>query len=146
VGNKKPASKISPNIQKAPKVASDPNDFYKHRPTWRVGSMQMVHPYGWHEVSSEHLHHVRERLSHFEKMTWKEILIDGKKFNHMVKVNRLCAPAQARLTEVAGDLDQLTSLRLMAKERVWGILDGSVLQLLWWDPDHEVCPSLLKNT
>lgn len=36
--------------------------------------------------------------------------------------------------------------RITAKERVWGLLVEDVFYLLWWDPEHEVCPSHLKHT
>jgi len=42
--------------------------------------------------------------------------------------------------------DALYSLRLSGKLRLWGVRDRSVLQLLWYDPEHQVCPSPLKNT
>ncbi len=32
------------------------------------------------------------------------------------------------------------------KQRIWGIKDRNILKVLWWDPDHEVCPSLKKYT
>jgi hypothetical protein len=44
------------------------------------------------------------------------------------------------------EFEDLVSLRLSARERVWGILAEGVLELLWWDPDHKVCPSLPRNT
>jgi hypothetical protein len=148
LGQKKPASKIHPSVSKTPKIAADPNEFYHQRPTWRVGLMQMVDPYGWHTVNGNALHGVREKLASFETMTWREILVDGKKFHHAVKVHRLCGPAQTRLGEIFGamDVDQLISLRLSSTERIWGVLEGPVLRILWWDPDHEVCPSMLLNT
>jgi hypothetical protein len=103
---------------------------------------------GWHEVTGEVLHSVRERLGHFETMTWREILVQGKKQNHAVKINRICSEAQGKLSEIVGalDIDQVVSLRVSATERIWGIPDGSTLKILWWDPAHTICPSLLKNT
>jgi hypothetical protein len=145
---KHPASKIIPATAKIPRTAIDPDDFYRQRPAWRVALLQMATPYGWHEITPETLTDVRSKLASFESMTWKEILLDGKKAHHAVKVHRLCGTAQAQLGQIFGaiDVDQLVSLRLGSKERVWGVLDGATLKVLWWDPDHEVCPSLLKNT
>jgi hypothetical protein len=43
------------------------------------------------------------------------------------------------LTEIdRDDLDHLWGIRLTGTERVWGMLDGAVFSLLWWDPDHLV--------
>lgn len=110
--------------------------------------LQMQSPYGWQDATEATLNSVRSRLEAFESMTWKEILLDGKKANHAVKVHLLCKSAQDRLEEIFGalDVDQLISLRVSGTERIWGLLDGATMKILWWDPDHEVCPSILKHT
>ena len=60
---------------------------------------------------------------------------------------KLCSHAQKRLVEMKlDDVDEVHSLRLSGVHRVWGILTENVLTLLWWDPNHEVCPSLKKHT
>ena len=104
--------------------------------------MELVDPFGWHEIDSEKIRVVREKLGHFETMTWNEILIAGKKRNHTVLVDRLCAQARKRIREVQPDQEELVSLRLTGPERVWGILSEGVLTVLWWDPRHQVCPVL----
>ena len=61
-------------------------------------------------------------------------MTDGSR-NHEVEVGRLCTDARKRLVALhLDDIDKLVSLRLSGKERVWGIRDADVLQLLWWDP------------
>jgi hypothetical protein len=109
--------------------------------------MELADRYGWHALDRPKLLEIQDKLSRFETMTWAEILVVGKKQNHSVKVHRLCKDAQSRLTEIGqADLDQLVSLHLSGLERVWGKLEAGVLTLFWWDPNHEVCPSLLKYT
>ena len=44
------------------------------------------------------------------------------------------------------DNETLISLRLKGRQRVWGIRILSVLNLLWWDPEHEVFHSEKKHT
>ncbi|GAA6622552.1 hypothetical protein [Scytonema sp. NUACC26] len=145
--NKKPKTKVNPSSAKRPKIASSPNSFYNMNPSWRISRLEMLGFYGWHKLDTKTLLHVKDKLASFETMTWAEILVSSKKFNHSVNVNDLCSIAQARLSEIGqDDIDELVSLRLSGKERVWGILDLGVLTLLWWDPEHEVCPSILKNT
>ena len=74
-------------------------------------------------------------------------MIKSKKFHHLVKVENLSAEAQGYLDRVGlDDVDELVSLRLSGRERVWGILDENILNLLWWVPEHQVCPSLKKHT
>jgi len=106
--------------------------------------MEWCDPYGWHEVGADKLHHIRTKLMNFESMTWQEIL---NRNNHLVQLERLDRTAQQRLRELKlDDLDALVSLRLSGVERVWGYLEHNIYTLLWWDPNHQVCPALLKHT
>ncbi len=105
-------------------------------------------PFGWHVVDANTLGFIRQKLANFESMTWRDILITGNKQNHIVSRDRLCSDAQKRFTAIRlEDVDGLVSLHLSGLNRVWGyFLSAGILNLLWWDPDHKVCPSLLKNT
>lgn len=106
----------------------------------------MIDPYGWHTLSAQQLSYIQQKLSHFESMTWSEILIKSKKFNHSVEVGKICSEARNQLLNASIYVDEVLSLRLSGTERIWGILDRGIVELLWWDPDHKICPSLLKNT
>lgn len=75
-------------------------------------------------------------------MTWEEILVRSKKQNHSIVVTDLCSEAQLRIEEKGLLLEKVVSLRLSARERVFGYLENGVLVLLFWDPLHQVCPSL----
>ena len=81
-------------------------------------------------------------------MTWQEILdaSGGRKKgnnNHPVPIEKLIPPARKRLKELRlNDISHLFSLRLTSEIRIWGILDGFVLKLLWYDSGHQVCPIL----
>jgi hypothetical protein len=143
---KRPKAIISPSINKEPRIASNPS--YNHlSPSWRISKLEMVEPYGWHTLDSQKLNYIQQKLANFESMTWDEILIKAKHFHHSVNISQLSSDAKHRLSEIKqDDIDDLISLRLSAIERVWGILDQGVLTLLWWDSNHKVCPSLLKNT
>lgn len=145
--DKKPKAKINPSTNKQPKVASAPTSFHNMKPSWRISSIEMVEPYGWHTLDANMLLYIKDKLISFESMTWAEILVQGKKFHHTVAITNLSSEAKSRLREInQDDVDELVSLRLSGKERVWGILDQGVLTLLWWDPEHQVCPSLKKHT
>ncbi len=67
--------------------------------------------------------------------------------SHLVDVDNLASDAKKRLREIGqDDLDQLYSLRISGKKRIWGIREGYLLWFLWWDPFHSVCPSTKKHT
>ena len=79
-------------------------------------------------------------------MTWNEILRD-RSSNHSVLVSQLDKKARKRLAALKlDDIESLVSLRVAAKQRIWGIKQHNSLLLLWWDPGHQVCPSPPKHT
>ncbi len=90
------------------------------------------------------------KFKNFETMTWAEIANATKgqgrgTKHHHVAVSDLSKAANKRLKKIKrNDLDQLYSLRLGGKIRIYGVLEGTVLKVLWYDPQHEVCPSKPK--
>ncbi len=144
---KRPQFGSYPEVRKIPAISVTPPSHNDEHPSWRIARLEFVDPFGWHEVTTSTIHDIRKKLSNLESMTWNDILIRAKKQNHSVPLNRLCKKAQIRLSEMKLDsLEELVSLRLSGEERVWGYRIGPVLHVLWWDPHHEVCPSLLKHT
>ncbi|MBS1812786.1 MAG: hypothetical protein JST84_31760 [Acidobacteria bacterium] len=144
--NKQPKYVQQPKIEKKPVTESE-TSFNQARPAWRLSLLQLVDPWGWHTLDQAKLIEIQGKLSGFETMTWNEILVVAKKQHHSIPVSDLTKKAQGRLQDIKqDDVDELISLRLQGKERVWGIREEQVLKLLWWDPEHEICPSLLKNT
>jgi hypothetical protein len=136
-----------PSPSKQPRIAVDPNSYYQKRPSWRVAKMEFVDPFGWHILDANGVNAIREKLANFETMTWKEILLDAKKQNHNISVDDLVKEAQDRLTEIFPEqLDELTSLRLTGNQRVWGQINEGVMELIWWDPEHQICKSNKKHT
>jgi len=116
-------------------------------PSWRIHMLEFCDPFGWHQVDQSTIEKIRVRLKNLETMTWAEILHEGGRRNHLVKVSDLCRGAKLRLTALKqDDVDEILSLTLAAKGRIWGILENSVVRLLWWDPEHRVRPSHKKHT
>lgn len=146
---KRPKSNFnnSSTSKKDPKLSSNPDIYYDRNPNWRISRIELSDPYGWHNLDVVMVIYIKEKLSHFETMTWREILLDAKKQNHFISVDRLSKNAQDRLIETnQDDVEELLSLRLSGKERIWGVLEQGTLNLLWWDPNHQICLSTKKNT
>jgi hypothetical protein len=144
LAQKNPKVKIEPSQSKTPRKAGFDENPMRLRPAWRIGSMEMCDPFGWHQVDGTLLLGIREKLRNFETMTLGQIL--GRN-HHMVSVGSLCRDARDRLEALhLDDVEELLSLRLTGIERIWGVLEHNIIILLWWDPNHLVCPSLKKNT
>ena len=112
-------------------------------PAWQFRAMDMEGDWGWEGQEINFLE-IRIKLANFESMKWLEI--EGPK-SHFVKFSSLSKKAQKRLKKLKyDDIDELFSLRLSGKERLWGIREGSIFKILWWDPTHEVCLSIKKHT
>lgn len=144
--SKNPVTQFHPTVSKTPTAytGTSPNE---EPPAWRIARMEMVDPFGWYSLDATKLNAIREKLVEFERKTWNTILITEKHRNHSVSITNLCPEARKRLEDTnQDDIDEVVSLRLSGKERVWGIRIGFVMALLWWDPDHCVCPSLKSHT
>ena len=85
------------------------------------------------------------KLKNYESMTWGSIA-QNQHHNHSVEVSKLDKRARKRLEELGVEVDELFRFRLNGTQRVWGIRDREVFYILWWDPNHEICPSSKKNT
>ena len=125
---------------KKPKIVADPEAYYHRNPSWRFTRAEMVDPFGWHELTAEEAHFVREKLIEFEKRTWADILVKDEDHNHDIEISKLSEQARERFNELNIACDVVHSLRLSGKNRVIGIMDNGVFEVLWWDPDHQVCP------
>lgn len=142
-----PKANFHPDSSKTPRFEGNPNSYLALNPAWRISQVEFVDPYGWHTLDSSKVTYIQKKLSDFESMTWSEILVKAKKFHHSVKTSDLSKDAKSRLCEIKlDDLDELLSLRLDGLGRVWGIFDRGVLNILWWDPKHQVYPYQKKNT
>lgn len=109
------------------------------RPAWRVSLLTMETPFGWLVVDQDAARKIRNRLASYESMRWKEIV--GYRC-HLIKRTSLCPIAQQHLLDIEqDDIDSVMSLGIDQMGRVIGILEHNILKVLWWDPEHEVCPT-----
>lgn len=146
--SKTPHAAINPRT--GPRTEIDPASHRGENPVWQVGTMDLEAPWTFKALAhDEWWSEVHSKLKWFETMTWQEIMSQtgGPRQgtnSHFVSVDRIIPEAQDRLRTLHRweDLDQLFSLRLTGRCRIWGILVGHTLKLLWYDPHHEVCPSL----
>ncbi len=85
-----------------------------------------------------------EHLHNFETMDETAIRNTG---SHQIDIANLCKEARDRLVQIEqDDIDYLMSFRVTGRRRVWCRVIENIMLVLWWDPDHKVCPSILKHT
>jgi hypothetical protein len=147
VGHKKergPKTLVAPSTQKKPASLFD-EDWREMRPAWRISLLEIYTPFGWIEIDELDAGLIRERLGSYESMKWKEIIFSYR--SHFISRTDLCAEAQKHLEKIEqDDIDSVVSLGITQKGRVFGILEHNILKVLWWDPDHKICPSVKPNT
>lgn len=104
---------------------------------WEWGPGNLI----WRDV----LHY----LNDFSGKTWAEIEAErtgGRnrhKKHHSMEVASLPKEARNRLGQHLGDdaPDTLFRFRLSGTNRLWGIRDGAIFHILWFDADHQVYPT-----
>jgi hypothetical protein len=108
-----------------------------------MGDADRNGPYAWTLMAD----HIPVRLLRFlaekDKLTWAQSQAKT------IPVEHICPDAQKRLRDIGREEEeQLYSFELTGRERLWGVRSqgSSVYQVLWWDPEHKVCPSNKKHT
>lgn len=78
-------------------------------------------------------------------MSWEALANTG---SHPIDRQPLPGEARRQLVARRPDLgdEPPYSLAITSRMRVVGIRTGFVLVILWWDPEHALFPSHLKNT
>jgi hypothetical protein len=144
MSKKKPSQKRSPKPQK--KATSNARLTYQNaKLIWEVSKIDDDSEWGWNQVDCPYfLKNIWKKMHHFETMTWSEIL--GQK-HHSIAVSNIISSARRRLQELEhDDVEELVSFRLSGTQRLWAIRLEHVSFLLWWDPNHEICPSHKRHT
>jgi hypothetical protein len=146
--NKTPRVDISktPQKNKSPRTAVVPHSIEREKPSWGLKIIEREGPFGWGRISNATLwEKILSKLGNFETMTWAEI--KHQKNNHHIDVNKLSSIARERLKTIQqDDVDQVFSFHLEGRLRVVGITEGAKFKILWYDPEHGVCPSKKKHT
>lgn len=132
---------------KRPRISSKiPANYNTEFPSWQIATIDKDGRWGWGNLDPRVLWDVIfSKVSSFETMTWADI--KSGTGSHSIPVSDIIQEAQNRLFEInQNDVDKLFSLRLSGTRRIWGIMDRHILKIIWWDPNHEICPSDLRYT
>lgn len=147
--SKKELTVIRPNAQKEVHIGSNPNKFGNTMPKW---TFARVDKDSW-TIHDTFINTILEKLIQYESMTWNEIMNmtrqgrnSNNTMNHNIPRGALIKSAQQRLDQLKIYEDEIFSLSLDNKKRLWGILDSGVFQIIWYDSNHEICVSKKKHT
>ena len=100
---------------KRPVNIENPEGYLKKHPVWAFQHCDLEHE-RWSVKNCRSFYtDILDKLISYERLTWAE--------------------------ELYLDVDQLFSLRLTARERLYGILNNGVFYVLWYDPCHEIYES-----
>ena len=88
-------------------------------------------------------------LREYAKKTWFQIYAERTKVrgkraqkHHDYAVASICKEAQSRLLELEmDDVDRIFRFRLSGLKRLYGIQRLHLFMVLWWDPEHKICPT-----
>lgn len=115
---------------------------------WHIGWIDTQHKWwGWKRIEfGIWWNEILPKLRNFESMTWADIQKasggrgsdNGNGNNsHLVSVEKLSKIAGVRLQEMElDDISDLFSLRLEGIGRMYGIRDGYILKIIWYDHYH----------
>lgn len=137
---RKPRAAQQPKTARRPSTGDiDPDAARAGLLTWRFGRLDLSGSWGWLLLNpglSDRLHRV---MVEYESVPIHKLGHDQRL--KAIPVSDLCEDARDRLEKLQQtDLEELCELRLgVGRWRVWGIQNGSVIDLLWWDPEHTVC-------
>ena len=154
-GGKRPRQDQGTQPTETKKVGKqyEPDDYLSSHVSWRFSRMDRGGDWGYNQINKNNAwKDVFQKLRDFDSMTWDALLKDrrGKSrgnANHWIPKEKLSKKARDRLNDVKRfDIEEVFSLRLTGKIRIFGVRNGSVLEILWYDPKHEVCPSTKRNT
>ena len=114
-----------------------------NNPSWRFSTVDITGPFAWPKDDAIKLG-ILQKLHSFDSMTWGEI--EGHD-HHAIPLEKLSKKANEQLQLIKqDDIDEIFSFHFSGKQRIIGIRDRGIVRLLWWDPKHEVCPSVKKHT
>ena len=127
-------------------------NYYDKYPLWAFRRIDFDHPKWGISKNQEKLIDTLSYLKGLESQTWAQILTSASgrvnnTRNHAILIDELCSDAQKRAIELKLDeFDELVSIAISGRERVWGLLLDGVFFIIWYDPNHEIYPTSKRNT
>jgi hypothetical protein len=131
-------------VRQARKVVTQSRgtDWRTLTPSWSFQHLRLDGPYGWRWIDPVDLARAFDFLSQTARRKWGEIITQSGGHHHLIETADIVGPARDDLlAAIPGGADEVMSLRLTGRKRIFGYMEVDVMHVLWWDPEHEICPS-----
>lgn len=114
---------------------------------WRFTHVDHDGRWGFDSMEPAVLCEVLRKLADCESMTVAELRNTRRLFKEYDLPGGLCKEALDRLTAMRrDDMTKIQRLEFTGLQRLYGFLEGNIFHVVWWDPQHEVYLTKLKNT
>lgn len=147
---KQPKHKGTPTPKKQPGRSFDPDAWYEMPIRWSFVKIDKNHESWGLFCNTEQTEQIIDHLASLEQLgSWHKVLSitsgrNGNTRNHEIQRCDLTKEAQKRLDELNHREDTFCSVATGARTRIWGVRSDNVLEIIWLDPNHEVCPSFRR--
>jgi hypothetical protein len=141
-GNKKtPRRQLTPPSGKQVRSEKQKHGSDGLKIRWSFSIIDKDGPWGFEKISADEFwNKLLPKLRHYGNMTWADLF--NHRHNHSVDKKGIIKGAEKRLKEIdQDDIDQLVSIAINGKPRLWGIRQNDEFRFLWWDPHHKIWPT-----
>lgn len=113
MAKKTPHRREAPPSGKNTRSIARPDDVYSQKLKVSLRLLDFNGPFGWSKAETNHFQKALARIKELEGLTWREILVVQRKWNHPIPVEQIAAEAQTRLSELNLDqYDEVTGFRV----------------------------------
>ena len=127
----------SPTTTKRANHTKNPEGYQHQLIAWHF---RIMDDSGKWSCDLETVRKILPRLHEYETKRWFEVV--KHKRNHPMPVENIEPAAQRRLSKLGfGDTGTLYQLQIAGgggKQRLWGLRQENVFQIIWWDPNHTI--------
>ena len=145
--DRKTKREFEPKGDKKAFISENPGGYYHLSPQFIFRRYDKKAPWSNSFNNKPVVDSVMDHLKSKEGLLWKEIMAQsgGRSSgtnSHHIKIAKFSSEAQRRAKYINLNESELFSMRFEGDVRLWGIIepDGRCY-VIWYDPNHKVCPS-----
>jgi hypothetical protein len=149
-GKQPPVPSGAPSVKQSPRTLPElpGSSNSEDRLCWRFAHVDDDGPWGLGRLATDALSALLKQLVSFESMTVNEAFHRSDYPGKCYDLEAIPNDEALERLEACGLADQtkIWRLRIGGTGRLYGFLAGNVFHVVFWDPEHEIWPSQLRNT